>query len=100
MKAILFSSSISANFRSNLGNSREANSQVLGQAMNKRSIHTSRGETLHLLPAAGWGAIVDSSAPGERTLLCSIVEAIRGTGPQVGANRNSGGDGVESGKGE
>ena len=39
------------------------NSQVLGQAMKKsqlattRSIHTSRGETLHLLPAAGWGAV-------------------------------------------
>ena len=39
----------------------EKNSQVLGrrrdQLATTRSIHTSRGETLHLLPAAGRGAV-------------------------------------------
>ena len=59
MKATLFSSSISAN----LGNSGEAMVEIhkysvkQDQLATTRSIHTSRGETLHLLPAAGWGAV-------------------------------------------
>ena len=62
MKATSFSSSISANLYSS-GEANGRNSQIFGQAMKKRptghykSIHTSRGETLHLLPAAGWGAV-------------------------------------------
>ena len=54
------------------------NSQVLVQAMKKRptghytrSIHTSRGETLHLLPAAGWGAVSLIHQLREREHCCS-----------------------------
>ena len=53
------------------------NSQVLGQAMRRdqlattRSIHTSRGEILHLLPAAGRGAVSFIRQLREREHCCS-----------------------------
>ena len=49
-------------------------------AATTRSIHTSRGETLHLLPAAGRGAVSLIRQLRERTLLCSSNPGPAGSG--------------------
>ena len=71
MKATLISSSISAN----LGNSREAEIHKSRSSNEEETNWPLRGETLHLLPAAGRGAvIVDSSTSGERTLTVAVAK--------------------------